>query len=74
MSEEQKVAIEFREFGSPPCKNVMGESWIGKAPRASASECLLLLLCLYMFAAAIFLWYRLWYEWVGGGGFPRSLM
>lgn len=58
-SEEQQVAIKLQEFGLPECKAliVIGESLIHEAPRALAKECLLQLLCLYMFAIAIFVWY-----------------
>ena len=60
------MALGLLEFGPPECKALIGETWIGKAPRSSAPECLLLPLCLYMFAAAIFLWYLAWYEQVCG--------
>lgn len=53
-SEEQRVALELQEFGPREYKAIMGESRISKAPRASAPECLLLLLCLHVFATAIF--------------------
>lgn len=56
-SGEQQVAIKLQEFGLPECKALRGESPIHEAPRASAKECLLQLLCLYMFAIAIFVWY-----------------
>lgn len=56
-SEEQQVAIKLQKFGLPECKTLIGESLIQEAPRASAPECLLQLLCLYMFATAIFAWY-----------------
>lgn len=69
-SEEQQVAIELQETGPTECKAPMSESQIGKAPRALAPECFLLLLCLYMSAAAIFLWYLVWCEW--GWGIPTA--
>lgn len=57
ISEEQEVAIEV-EGGSPPeGKSLICQSWTGKAPKPQTLESLLFLLCLYMFAAAIFLWY-----------------
>lgn len=53
--EEPQVAIELQEFSLPGSKALISETWIGRAPRASAPECLFLLLCLYTFAAAIIL-------------------
>lgn len=47
MSEEQHVALGFCEIGPPEFKALMCKSQIGKALKASAPECLWLLLCLY---------------------------
>lgn len=66
MAEEQQVATELQEFGSPERRALIGEYQIGKALKTWAPECLLLLLCLYMIATAIFLWYLAWCEWVWG--------
>lgn len=63
--EEQQVAPDVWEVSPPGGKALVGEWWIGKAPKASAPECLLLLLRLYTFAAAdIFLWSLAWCKWV----------
>ena len=44
--------------------SLMGESQIEEFLRSQVPECLLLLLCLYMFAGAIFLWHLKWCEQV----------
>ena len=75
-SEEQQVAIELHETGPTECQALMGKSRIGEAPRASAPECLLLLLCLYMLATAVPLHvgcccqYLTWCGW--GWGIPTA--
>ena len=66
MSEEQQVATEVPGFNPPVGESLMGESQMGNAQRPQTPECLLLLLCLYMFVATNFLWYVPWYEWVWG--------
>lgn len=38
LSEEQQIEVEVEDVGPPGSKAPVGESWIGKAPRASASE------------------------------------
>lgn len=55
MLEKQKRAIEVQDVGPLESKALMGETQLGKALRASAPECHLLLVCLYMFAAVIVL-------------------
>lgn len=60
MSEKQQVAIKVQGISTPGGNSLMGQSQIGKTPRPHNPECLLLLLCPYMFAAAIFLCYLAW--------------
>lgn len=48
------MAVEVKEVSPPGSKAPMGESWKDKARRASAPQCLLLLLSLFMLAAAHF--------------------
>lgn len=50
-SEKQQVATELLETGPQGSKTPMGDLWIDKA---LASECLLLLLSLYIFALPFF--------------------
>lgn len=64
MLEEYQVAMEGQEVGPPESKALMGKSWIGKPPRASGPEYLLLLLCLHTFSTVIFLCYLEWCVWV----------
>lgn len=56
--------LSFGKISPPRIKALMGESWIGMAPRALTTECLLVLLCFYTFVAAIFLWSLAQCEWV----------
>lgn len=44
----------------------MGQSQTGKVLRPQTPECLLFLLCLYIFAVAVFIWYLARHEWVQG--------
>lgn len=57
LSEEQQVAIDIQGVSPPGGTSLMGESQRGKALRPQTAECVLLLLCLHMFTAAVFLWY-----------------
>ena len=57
MSEKQQVAIEVQGISPPGGNSLMGQSQIGKTPGPQNPECLLLLLCPYMFSADIFLRY-----------------
>lgn len=41
---------------------LIGDSWTGTAPRPQILDCLFPLLCLYVFAAVVLLWYLAWYE------------
>ena len=54
MLQEQQVAVEVQEASSSGIQAPMTESQIGKVPRTLIPECFMLLLCLYMLAAAIF--------------------
>lgn len=56
LSEEQ-VAIDIQGVSPPGGTSLMGESQRGKALRPQTAECVLLLLCLHMFTATVFLWY-----------------
>lgn len=62
-SEKQQVAIEVQgiilEQGED---SLIGQSQLGKALRPQILECLLL--CHYIFAAVIFLWYLAGYKWI----------
>lgn len=55
ISEEQFMAIEVQGVSPPGGKSLMGEIQIDKVLRPQNPKCLLLLLYLNMFAAAIFL-------------------
>lgn len=55
MSKDQQVETEVHEISPLGNKALIGESRIGKAPMVLVPECLLLLLCFYTFATAIFL-------------------
>ena len=48
---EQQVAIEMQGVNLPGGSSLMSESPLSKATRLQTLECLLFLLCLYMFAA-----------------------
>ena len=63
---EQQVATETEGGSLPGGNSLMSESPLSKATRLQTPECLSFLLCLYMFAATIFLWYLAWYEWMCG--------
>lgn len=53
--------------GDQPTRKQKPAGWIsGKALPALAPECFLLVLCLCMFGAAIFLWCLAWREWTWG--------
>ena len=54
LSEEQQVAIEVQDVCPPGANSLMLILWIGKGPGPQTLECLLGLLCLRRFAAAIF--------------------
>lgn len=69
---EAASGIELCVLGPPERTAPLGQSLMGKAPRASATECLLLLFCLYVLVTVIFLCYLAGYEWVCVGGFPTA--
>ncbi|KAH0513122.1 Zinc finger B-box domain-containing protein 1 [Microtus ochrogaster] len=59
MPEKQQVVIEVPGVSPPEGNRLMGQERLGKPRGLQTSECLLLPLCLYMFAAALFLWIRI---------------
>lgn len=61
-STELQVKCPVSAEGTPQ----MDQSPLGKATGLQTLECLLLLLYLYMVAAALFLWYLAWCEWMWG--------
>lgn len=64
LCQDQQVAIEDQVHPTSRQISEVGESQIGKAPRAQTPECLLVLLYLHVFAAAILLWYLPWCDWM----------
>lgn len=56
LSEGLQVAVDIQGVSPPGGTSLMGESQLGKALRPQTAECVLLLLCLHMFTAAVFLW------------------
>lgn len=64
LPEEQQVAMDIQGVSPPGGTSLMDESQIGKALRPQTPECGLLLVCLHMFAVAVFLWYLVRREWV----------
>lgn len=61
-SEEQQVAIEVQGIIPQGEDSLIDQSQLGEALRPQILECLLL--CHYIFAAVIFLWYLAGYKWV----------
>lgn len=68
---EAASGIELCVLGPPECTAPLGQSLMGKAPRASATECLLLLFCLYVLATVIF-FSVIWHGMNGCEGFPAA--
>lgn len=69
MPEEQGDAMEVPGVSQPEGNPLIGESHLGKVAGLQTLEYLLLLLCLYRFAAALLLWYLAWCDWI-----ERSLL
>lgn len=55
-----RVVVEVPGISAPEGNPLMGPSRLGKVTGLQILESLLLLLCLFMFAAALFLWYLAW--------------
>ena len=67
MPEEQQAAIEVPGVNPAEGHPLMGQSRLGKDTGLQTLErLLLLLLCLYIFAAALFLGDLAWCEWTWG--------
>ena len=64
MPEGQRIAIEVPGVSPEEGNPLMGQSRLRKVLGLQTPECLLLLLCLYIFAVALFLWYLAGGEWM----------
>lgn len=68
LSEEPQVASEVQIVSPARAKSLMGDSWIGKTPRAQSTdlEMSFVSFMLYVFVVTVFLWCLTWREWVCG--------
>lgn len=60
LSKEQRVALDTLGVSPPGGTSLMDESQTGKAVRPQTPECVLFLLCIHVFIAAVFLGYLVW--------------